>query len=112
MSRKTLDDFDGNYQAYADYLESAECMNDDGIDIYADEKGNIYEPTDGDWEKGHGHNNVNDSRPAREPDDPKSLGRDWLNRWLIYSESVILSQEEAKLLNPLCEDKNVLKLKK
>ena len=41
MARKTLEDFDGDYQAYADYLESPECTNDDGIDIVADEKGNI-----------------------------------------------------------------------
>ena len=49
MARKTLEDFDGDYQAYADYLESPECTNDDGIDIVADEKGNIFTPTDGDW---------------------------------------------------------------
>lgn len=35
MARKTLEDFkkwDGSYdyQAFADYLESAECANDDG----------------------------------------------------------------------------------
>lgn len=60
MARKTLEDFDGDYQAYADYLESPECTNDDGIDIVADEKGNIFTPTDGDWTKGHGHNNVHD----------------------------------------------------
>lgn len=44
MARKTLEDFkkwDGSYdyQAFADYLESAECANDDGYDIYADYKG-------------------------------------------------------------------------
>ena len=32
MARKTLADFNYDYQAYADYLESAECMQDDGID--------------------------------------------------------------------------------
>ena len=35
MARKTLEDFDGDYQAYADYLESPECTNDDEIDIVA-----------------------------------------------------------------------------
>ena len=33
MARKTLSDFNYDYQAYADYLESAECANDDGYDI-------------------------------------------------------------------------------
>lgn len=36
MMGKTLADFNYDYQAYADYLESAECMQDDGIDIYAE----------------------------------------------------------------------------
>lgn len=112
MARKTLEDFDGDYQAYADYLESPECTNDDEIDIVADEKENIFTPTDGDWTKGHGHNNVHDPRPAREPDDPKSYGRKWYNLWLIYSKNIILSQEEAMLLIHKTEEKNVLKLKK
>ena len=29
MARKTLADFNYDYQAYADYLESPECTNDD-----------------------------------------------------------------------------------
>lgn len=56
MARKTLADFNYDYQAYADYLESAECANDEGYDIYADINGNIYESDD--WTKGHGHKNV------------------------------------------------------
>lgn len=58
MERKTLEDFDNDYQAYADYLESAECANDEGYDIYADENGNIYERINGDWTLGHSHKNV------------------------------------------------------
>lgn len=111
MSRKSLDDFNGDYQAYADYLESGECMNDDGIDIFADEKGNIYTPTEGDWTKGHGHNSVDDPRPGRDSEDPKSYGRKWYNRWLKYSNKIIISQEEAELLNSALERKNELKLK-
>ena len=43
MARKTLADFNYDYQAYANYLESAECANDDGYDTYVDINGNIYE---------------------------------------------------------------------
>ena len=59
MARKTLADFNYDYQAYADYLESPECTNDDGYDVIADQYGNVYTPTDGDWSKGHGHQNEN-----------------------------------------------------
>ena len=112
MARKTLEDFDGDYQAYADYLESPECTNDDGIDIVADEKGNIFTPTDGDWTKGHGHNNVHDPRPARDFESSESRGRKWFNRWLKYSNKIVISQEEIELLNSMFEDKNVLRLNK
>lgn len=78
MARKTLEDFNYDYQAYADYLESAECANDEGYDTYADEKGNIY--TSSDWTKGHSHQNVNTGY-NRPEDDPRSQGRDWKNRW-------------------------------
>ena len=54
MERKTLEDFNNDYQAYANYLESAECMQDDGIDVYAEGR-NVYTPTNGDWREGHGH---------------------------------------------------------
>ena len=56
MARKTLADFNYNYQAYADYLQSPECANDDGYDTYVDHRGNIYESDD--WTRGHGHKNV------------------------------------------------------
>lgn len=59
MARKTLADFNYDYQAYADYLDSGECANDDGYDVFGDEHGNVYEPTGGDWTKGHGHKNEN-----------------------------------------------------
>ena len=78
MARKTLEDFNYDYQAYADYWESAECVNDEGYDTYADEKGNIY--TSSDWTKGHSHQSVNNGY-NRPEDDPRSQGRDWKNRW-------------------------------
>ncbi len=113
MARKTLDDFNGDCQAYADYLESAECMNDDGIDVYIDvEKGDIYTPTEGDWTKGHGHDNVNDPRPGREPEDEKSYGRPWYNPWLKYSSSISFTEEEIDLINSKQEEQMILKLKK
>ena len=98
MARKTLDDFNNNYQAYADYLESAECANDEGYDIYADVKGNIYERTEGDWNKGHGHNNIHDPRAPREPNDPSSIGRKWENPWLKYTNKLNLTAEEIQFL--------------
>lgn len=110
MARKTLEDFkkwDGSYdyQAFADYLESAECANDDGYDIYADYKGNIYERTDGDWTKGHGHNNVNDPREPRKPNDPSSYGRKWKNPWLKFAEKLNLTEEEIAFISAVYEYK-------
>ncbi len=83
MPRKTLDDFkkwDGtpDYQAYADYLESAECANDEEYSVYADIHGNIYESDD--WTKGHGHKNVFNGYD-RDKDDEESKGRPWKNPW-------------------------------
>lgn len=112
MARKTLEDFDNDYQAYADYLESAECADDEGYDIYADEKGNIYERTEGSWVKGHGHNNINDSRPPREPNDPQSYGRKWYNRWLKYMDRIQLSEDEIQLLEKYLEIEKTNKLSK
>lgn len=100
MVRKTLEDFDNDYQKYADYLESAECANDDGYDAIGDEYGNVYTPTDGDWTKGHGHrnDNTNYNRPA---DDDESKGRPWYNKWLKYADKLELTKEEVELLNTL-----------
>lgn len=100
MSKKTLKDFNYDYQAYANYLESAKCANDEGYDIYADEKGNIYERTDGDWEKGHGHKNVFNGY-ERDKDDDRSKGRPWKNPWLIYKETLELSLTEKQLLKSI-----------
>lgn len=105
MPRKDLDEFkdaNGNidYQAYADYLESAECANDEGYDILVDVKsGNIYERTDGDWTKGHGHQNTNNGY-NRDKDDPKSNASNhpWKNPWLVYNDIFELSQEELNLM--------------
>jgi len=107
MARKTLEDFNYDYQAYADYLESAECANDEGYDIYADHKGNIYERTDGDWNKGHGHNNVNDPRAPRDSNDPSSIGRKWKNPWLKYAGKLNLTAEEIQFLEVLYTYKQV-----
>ena len=96
MARKTLADFNYNYQAYADYLESAECANDEGYSVYADEKGNIYESDD--WTKGHGHKNVFNGYD-RDKDDERSKGRPWKNPWLIYMEKLNLTEEELYFLN-------------
>lgn len=77
--RKTLSDFNYDHQAYANYLESAECANDDGYDTLVDvQSGNIYESSD--WTKGHGHRNVNNEY-NRPEDDSRSNGRDWKNPW-------------------------------
>lgn len=100
MARKTLADFNYDYQAYADYLESAECANDDGYDIYGDIKGNIYERTDGDWTKGHGHKNVYNGYD-RDKDDDRSKGRPWKNPWLKYAEKLNLTAEEIQFLEVL-----------
>lgn len=101
MARKTLADFNYDYQAYADYLESPECANDDGYDVYVDvSHGDIYTPTDGDWTKGHGHKNVNTGYD-RSPDSDKSKGRGWKNRWDKLVEALQLSPEEVQLLASL-----------
>ena len=81
-------------------------------DIYADEKGNIYERTEGSWVKGHGHNNINDSRPPREPNDPQSYGRKWYNRWLKYMDRIQLSEDEIQLLEKYLEIEKTNKLSK
>lgn len=79
MARKTLADFNNDYQAYADYLESAECANDEGYDTYVNvPKGDIY--TSSDWTKGHSHQNVKTGYNRTE-DDPRSSGRSWKNPW-------------------------------
>lgn len=79
MARKTLEDFDYDYQAYANYLESAECANDDGYDIFVDGiKGQIYESDD--WTKGHSHENTKTGY-KQDKDDSKSQGRKWRNDW-------------------------------
>ena len=97
MPRKELSDFNYNYQAYADYLESPECANDEGYDTLVDYNGNIYEATDGDWQKGHGHKNVYNGYD-RDKDDEKSKGRPWKNPWLKYNENLILTQSDAELI--------------
>lgn len=79
MAIKSLDDFNNDYQAYADYLESAECANDEGYDTFVDAlTGDIY--TSSDWTKGHSHQNVFTGY-NRSEDDPKSQGREWKNQW-------------------------------
>ena len=100
MARKTLADFNYDYQAYADYLESPECTNDDGYDVIADQYGNVYTPTDGDCSKGHWHQNENTdyNRPS---DSKDSYGRKWKNPWLKYAEKLNLTPEEVEFLNTL-----------
>lgn len=101
MARKTLSDFNYDYQAYANYLESAECANDDGYDVLVDvPSGNIYERTNGDWTQGHGHQNVNNGYD-RDKNDPRSKGRGWKNPWLKYAEKLNLTEQEKQFLNAL-----------
>lgn len=102
MARKTLEDFNYDYQAYADYLESAECANDDGYDTYVDINGNIYESDD--WSKGHGHKNVNNGYD-RDKDDDRSQGRKWKNPWLKYAKKLNLTSEEVEFLSALYDYK-------
>lgn len=106
MARKELSDFNYNYQTYANYLESAECANDDGYDTYADIHGNIYESND--WTKGHGHKNVNNGYD-RDKDDDRSNGRNWKNFWLKYAEKLDLSPEEIQFLNAVYNYKQSVK---
>lgn len=97
MARKRLEDFDYDYQAYANYLESAECANDEGYDIIADQYGNVYTPTEGDWTKGHGHKNKNTGydRPSERKD---SYGRKWKNPWLKYDFNVCFTENEINFI--------------
>lgn len=110
MARKTLADFNYNYQAYADYLESPQCLQDDGIDIYAEGR-NVYTPTDGDWTKGHGHyvdnSGLNKEDYNRDANDEKSKGRPWYNKWLKYAGKLNLTEEEIKFLEVLYTYKQV-----
>lgn len=96
MARKTLADFNYDYQRYADYLESPECANDEGYSIYADNRGNIYDSDD--WRKSHGHYNVNSKWGGRDKDDPESKNHPWKNPWDKLVEALKLSPEEAQLL--------------
>lgn len=106
--RKTLEDFNYDFQAYADYLESAECANDDGYDILVDvPSGNIYERIDGDWTKGHGHKNVNNGYD-RDKDDERSKDRPWKNSWLKYVEKLNLTEEEFNFINALYQTRNII----
>ncbi len=98
MAKKALEDFNYDYQAYADYLESPECANDEGYDTYVDYKGNIYESDD--WTKGHGHKNVYNGY-ERDKDDDRSKCRDWKNPWLKYIEKLNLTAEEIEFLEIL-----------
>ena len=75
---------------------------DEGYDIVADEKGNIYEPTEGDWTKGHGHKNVFAKNwKGIDKDAEESKGRPWKNNWLLYSEQLILNKSEIQLLTAI-----------
>lgn len=106
--RKTLEDFNYDFQVYADYLESAECANDEEYDILVDvPSGNIYERTDGDWTKGHGHKNVNNGYD-RDKDDERSKDRPWKNYWLKYVEKLNLTEEEFNFINALYQTKNII----
>jgi len=104
MAVKSPDEFRDNkgnvdYQAYANYLESAECADDEGYDIFVDEKGNIYERTDGSWQVGHGHKNAFATEwQGREPNDSESYGRDWHNIYAILKTLSKLSFEELQLV--------------
>ena len=109
IARKTLADFNYDYQAYADYLESAECANDDGYDTYVDQNGNIYESDD--WTKGHGHKNVNNGY-ERDKNDARSNGRKWKNPWLKYAEKLNLTTQEIEFLNTLYNHKQINNTKK
>lgn len=118
MARKKLEDFKdskGNidYQAYADYLESAECADDEGYDTFVDTKGNIYERTGDSWKNGHGHQNVFSNWKGRDKNDSLSKGRPWKNPWLLYLEYLLLSDEEQRLINDnmISNNNNVKKLK-
>lgn len=108
MPRKTLSDFDGDTEAYADYLDSADCANDDGYDIYADDKGNIYDRTDDDWNKGHGHHNINATIwGGRDKDDDDSKGKKWRNPWKVFENLSRLSFAELQELEALSDNEYI-----
>lgn len=113
MAIKTLSDFNYDYQAYANYLESAECANDEGYDVYAEGR-NVYTPTDGDWTKGHGHyvdnSGLNKPDYNRDANDERSKGRPWYNKWLKYAEKLNLTSQEIEFLNALYTCKKINKL--
>ena len=98
MARKTLEDFNNDYWAYANYLQSAECANDEGYDTYVDvPSGNIYESDD--WTKGHGHRNVFAKNwKGRDKDDPESQGRPWENRWFCMQQLSKLSFSQLQVI--------------
>lgn len=109
MARKTLKDFNYDYQAYANYLESAECANDDGYDTYVDGiNGHIYESIDKDWTKGHSHSNTKTGW-ERDKDDPKSKGRPWKNNWAALSSISLLAYEDLQLLEATATNNYVRK---
>lgn len=108
MARKTLADFNYDYQAYANYLESAECANDDGYDGYGDQHGNYYTPTDGDWTKGHGHKNEN-TNYDRKSDDPRSRGRNWKNNWVALNALSVLAYEDLQNVEALSSNDYIKK---
>ena len=98
MARKTLEDFNNDYWAYAKYLQSAECANDEGYDTYVDvPSGNIYESDD--WTKGHSHYNVFAKNwKGRSKDDPDSRGRDWENKWFSLEELSNMTFSQLQIL--------------
>ncbi len=101
--KKELKDFDYDYQAYANYLESAECANDEGYDVYVDATtGDIYERIDGDWTKGHSHINTKTGY-NRSVTNEKSQNRPWENRWLKYIDKLNLTEEEFNFINKICD---------
>lgn len=106
MARKELSDFGYDYQAYANYLESAECANDEGYSVYADTRGNIYESDD--WTKRHSHKNTNTGY-NRGIDDKRSQGRPWKNPWLKYANKLGVTEEEIQLIWDLYNTQTTLK---
>lgn len=101
MARKTLADFNGDCQKYADYLESAQCLQDEGCDEYGVGK-HKYTPTEGDWAKGHGHTVYDDKgnvKYERKPEDPESYGRPWKYHWLKEVREFLVSSEEKELIS-------------
>ena len=105
MARKTLEDFNNDYWAYAKYLQSAECANDEGYDTYVDVPGgNIYESDD--WTKGHGHYNVFAKNwKGRSKNDPDSKGRPWENKWFSIEELSDMTFSQLQMIEAFhCND--------